>query len=109
MSDAKKELKRLYDSIKDSNAHCEYFSDSIDFAKIIEQFPETEKHNCPDGVVAIGDVAYMLEHFEVSPYREGNQDLLKRALNIQLIRCYRKIQMGKRCPLIHLSIICVVL
>ena len=99
MSDAKKELKRLYDSIKDSNAHCEYFSDSIDFAKIIEQFPETEKHNCPDGVVAIGNVAYMLEHFEVSPYREGNQDLLKRALNTPVDKMLSKNPNGEKVPL----------
>ncbi len=99
MSDVKKELKRLYDSIKDSNAHCEYFSDSIDFAKIIEQFPKTEKHNCPDGVVTIGDVAYMLEHFEVSPYRQGNQDLLKRALNTPFNRKLSKNPTEEKVPL----------
>lgn len=99
MSDAKKELKRLYGSIKESNAHCEYFSDSIDFTKIIEQFPETEKHNCPDGVVTIGDIAYMLEHFEVSPYREGNQDRLKQAQNTRVNKILSKNPDGVKLPL----------
>ena len=99
MSDAKKELKRLYDSIKESNAHCEYCSDSIDFAKIIEQFPKTEKHNCPDGVVSIGDVAYMLEHFEISPYREGNQDHLKQAQNTPVTKILSKNPDGVKLPL----------
>ena len=99
MSDAKNELKRLYDSIKESNARCEYLSDSIDFAKIIDQFPKTIHHNYPDGIVELDNVVYILEHFEVSAYREGKEDSLKKVLNSSCNKLLSKNPKGKKLDL----------
>lgn len=65
---AKSELKDLYNKIVESGAKCEYFSDSIDFGEIISRFKDVEGEDSPDGIILIGDTAYMVEHFQISLY-----------------------------------------
>lgn len=87
---AKNELKDLYDKIAEPGTKCEYFSDSIDFGKIISQFKDVEEEqDSPDGIILVEDTAYMVEHFQISLYfkkkrnKKGWNDDLKEALNTQ--------------------------
>ncbi len=91
MSTAKNELKKLYESIKQSNAQCEYLSKSIDFEKIINKFSEITGEECPDGIILIEDVVYMIEHFEISIYRDAKgNDLLRKMQNTPYQKLNRK-------------------
>lgn len=91
MPAAKNELKKLYESIKQSNAQCEYLSESIDFEKIINKFSEITGEECPDGIILIEDVVYMVEHFEISIYRDAKgNDLLRKVQNTPYQKLNRK-------------------
>lgn len=78
---AKSELRNLYERIIQTGTKQEYFSDSIDFAAVIDRFKNIENQDCPDGLILIEDIVYIVEHFQISFYWDGNMDRLQRALN----------------------------
>jgi len=65
---AKSELKDLYGKISKPDIKCKYFSNSIDFAGIIDCFKNVESQDRPDGIILLGDTVYMVEHFQISIY-----------------------------------------
>ncbi len=71
---AKSELKDLYCKIARPDVECKYFSDSIDFAGIIDNFKNVENQDKPDGIIPLGDTVYMVEHFQISIYGRKKQD-----------------------------------
>lgn len=89
---SKNELKNIYHQLTSRNPEKRFFSSTIDFDKVINAFADVkDKQECPDGIIEIGNVVYILEHFEVSLYRnKNNGDLLRIAQNNNYINFFKR-------------------